>query len=197
MEILNTLQHAGLTINIHPDDLGDNCPLDWDDTWGQWVTFERDSTLSDYHDYANQEDALAMAKKMGFDVFPLIKYEHGQVAYSTTREYPFDCQWDAGQVGFIFINPKECSDPAKYAAGQCETMTTWCNGGGCGYVVEGDDGEQLDACWGFYDIEDCEGEAKSVAEYHALDIQHKRQDRLKTIIRNHVPLTLRQDALTD
>lgn len=161
------------------------------DPWGYFATFERNTTLSDGHPFDAPPDALAFAKEKGWEVFPLYKFEHSGVAYSISA---FTCPWDSGQVGYVLVDPKECTNPEKYAKGVCEEIGDWCNGNVYGFIIEDDDGENLESCWGFYGLDYCMDEASGLAESINENVARARVDRLKTMIRNRVPLELRGEA---
>lgn len=36
-------------------------------------------------------------------MLPLYLYDHGSISMSTGRAYPFNCPWDSGQVGWIYV----------------------------------------------------------------------------------------------
>lgn len=98
-----------------------------------------------------------------------------------------------------------------------KTYSQWANGEVYGYVIhtaedpEDDDsldhdGDHADSCWGFYGFEEVRAEGRSSAEYmeaerlktaamEALAARHDRQARLKTFIRNRVPLQVRAATL--
>lgn len=152
---------------------------DWDNGV-RFVTFERNSTLSDLHKFADPEAAEADAVERGDYIFPLYKYEHGQVGYSISNaSYPFNCPWDGGRVGFIFISKEAATDAdnareiARIHAG---VVAEWCNGEFCGYVVEDEDGETIDSCFGFYqsDSEYALSEARAAAK-HEIDKRNADQ----------------------
>ena len=150
---------AGLEVRIEHDDGPHDYPFE-DDDGIEFITFERNSTLSTRHSFDEPEEALEFAKAAGLETFPLFKYEHGNVCYRST---PFACPWDSGQAGFVFIKREEVGDVEECLKGACETLTDWCNGSIYGYVVEDPDGNHLDSCWGFYGIDYCKHEATGAA----------------------------------
>jgi hypothetical protein len=156
----------GMTVKIELDDHGGHEYPFEHDTAVQFIVFERNSTLSDRHSYSDPADALEAAKAEGLEVFPLFKYEHGNVCY---RAAPFSCRWDSGQVGFVFVKREEVGDVEKTVNTSCAILTDWCNGSIYGYIVEDPNGEHLDSCWGFYgcDMEYLKGEATDQAKWHA------------------------------
>lgn len=153
MEV-ETYKHNGRTIRIEYDQDAE-CPLEWDAGSGtQFVTFERNSTLSRYHSFESPQN---MDFGVPGTVFNLYKYDHGQVHYSIT---PFSCPWDSGQVGVVFV-PASFVEHKKTAEALCEDVTAWCNGEVYGYTIDNED----ESCWGFYDIDDCKAEANAAVDW--------------------------------
>lgn len=117
--------------------------------------------------------------------FPLFMYDHSGTAYSIA---PFSCPWDSGRVGSVFVKIEDCPEPEQTARLMCEEYTSWANGDCWGYVLEDEDGEQLDSCWGFIGTDAAEEAMKEAAAYHveqegerqasaaAADIQDSRPD---------------------
>jgi|TARA_Y100000310_G_scaffold112057_1_gene110494 hypothetical protein len=60
-----------------------------------------------------------------------------------------------------------------------------------GYVIEDDEGEHLDSCRGFIGRQWCEEAARESLAIYIADAKRERVERLKTMIRNRVPLDLR------
>ena len=75
--------------------------------------------------------------------------------------------WDSGQVGFAFITretalkewggkrlTKAVIDKAEACIrSEVETYDQYLRGDVYGYVIEDEDGDTLDSCWGFYGLE--------------------------------------------
>jgi hypothetical protein len=139
---------------------------------------------------------------------PLYLYDHSGITMNTTG---FSCNWDSGQVGFIYADYEdikkeygwkrmtkarielieerltcEVKEYDQYLRGECY-----------GFITEVKDGEEIDSCWGFLgDYEnDCLSEAKSMCDYLHDQTRKQRFDRLKTMIKNNVPLHLRRSQL--
>ena len=89
-------------------------------------------------------------------MFPLIAYIHSGVALSLQRGYPFNCPWDSGQVGWVFVAKgkgktaitREIAE--KQAESLVETWNQYLSGDVWGFVIEDEDGDHIDSCWGFY-----------------------------------------------
>lgn len=108
--------------------------------------------------------------------FRLAYHEHGScIWYVAGRPSsdPFDTVDSAGYLvweGDRKDLPKTYAERRARAESFCEEYTAWCNGDGCGYTVESEDGEPLDSCGGFYTADfaiQCAREAYPNAEYSA------------------------------
>ena len=56
---------------------------------------------------------------------------------------------------------------SDYLEGEVETYDDYLTGNVCGFVVEDDDGEHVDSCWGFYGTEgqkEAMSEAKGIVD---------------------------------
>lgn len=170
VEPVETRTVGPLIVKVLPDHGGDQeCPLDGWDNDIKFVTFERRSTLSNYHDFDKPDDVEKWAKKNRYEVFPLFKYEHGLVSYSTSsfRGRAHHAEWDSGPVGFVLIKKSAYRKPAKraeIAESICQSVTKWCNGEYYGYTIEQDD-EIIESCWGFEDSDYCLSEAMNLAKF--------------------------------
>jgi hypothetical protein len=93
---------------------------------------------------------------------PVFAYIHGNVTLSTK---PFSCQWDSGQSGIIYVSKEKIRKEfgvkrvslklmetvIKQLQGEVNTYSRYLNGDVYGYVVEDDQGEEVDSCWGFFE----------------------------------------------
>ena len=132
-------------------------------------------------------------------------YDHSGIALSLTNShYPFNDQWDAGQLGFVLVdrdkalkefNKKRLTKQLRQKIyeiieGEVETYNQYLSGDVYGYVVSRDN-EQIDSCWGYYGQDDCLNEAKSIVDYEAKKAIRKRCQKVKQWIRYKVPLIYR------
>jgi hypothetical protein len=101
-------------------------------------------------------------------VFPLEAYIHSGIVLALSGEGNFpDRQWDVSQIGFVFAAKKEwrMNKTAKKAVEAfIEEWNLYLSGEVYGYIIEDDDGNTVDSCWGFYGREVAEEEAKSAME---------------------------------
>jgi hypothetical protein len=105
------------------------------------------------------------------ELLPLYLYDHGGITMSTS---PFSCPWDSGQVGWIYASPdairknfnakrisKHMREKVKQILkDEVKEYDRYLRGEAYGYTVQSPDGEEVDACWGFNDIEYCKSIAK-------------------------------------
>jgi hypothetical protein len=108
------------------------------------------------------------------EIIPLYLYDHSGY---TMRTYPFNCPWDSGQVGFIVATRKSAKrigirhltqkSREKIRArliGEVTEYDQYLTGDVYGFIIEDEEGEMVDACWGFYGHDHCLKEANARAQ---------------------------------
>lgn len=177
-----------MKIRIERDQDPMNPRTDYDNL-GRMVCFHRRYTLGDKHDYNTDHYdgwvALRAAITEGENavvILPLFLYDHSGITMSCSTETFSACDsacWDWGCVGFIFarredvlkeyskkrISKKTLDNVTKVLVGEVETYDQYLTGDVWGYIIEDDDGEHLESCWGFYGREYCEQEAADMVKY--------------------------------
>ena len=161
----------------------DDCPIDprEDDNLTKMVCFHKRYTLGDDHDY--KVDDFDSWEEMGeyltkehdpLIIKPLYLFDHGGITISTKS---FGCNWDSGQVGFVYVTKqdvrdsfflKRCGQAIKERVdvlleGEVETYAKYLTGQVYGYevskMVTDEDGDQhekgLERCGSYYDEEQC------------------------------------------
>jgi hypothetical protein len=107
---------------------------------------------------------------------PLYAYVHSGTVLNTTG---FSCPWDSGQCGFAYVEAEDVKKEYGVQAitpeirrrveeclkAEVESFSNYLGGGYYGYVVEDEDGDQIDSCWGFDDYDYCVETAKEAADY--------------------------------
>lgn len=90
---------------------------------------------------------------------PVYIYSHSGDTINTS---PFGCRWDSGQIGYIFVFKeqarKEFGHITKKVYERCqgllkgtiETLDMYLTGDVYGCIIEDEEGEEIDSCWGFY-----------------------------------------------
>lgn len=198
---------CGLTIKIFNDDCAVNPYEEWDRLGTLYHWHKRDfigESLSRLEGYEIKEK-IKQIKQNGGVIVPVYLYEHGGQTINTSG---FSCPWDSGQVGFWAVTREEIlkeygkkrvskamrEKVEAIIKSQVESIDDYLQGKVYGYVIENDSGEELDSCWGFYGDYNtyCLGEAKSAAEFCFKHILKEKQAKVKTWIKNRVPLENRQ-----
>ena len=117
-------------------------------------------------------------------ILPVFLYDHSGLAMNTIG---FHCPWDSGQVGFVYVTLeavwqefglKRVTKALREKAAdilrlEIVSYDAYLGGRVYGYVIERD-GEEVDACWGFFgDYElDCLSEARAFVDQLILrDVQ--------------------------
>lgn len=162
--------------DLDPMSPRENCNL------GTMVCFHKRYNFGDSHDYHPGDyagwDDLQEAIEKEHDIaviLPIYMFDHSGTTLRTT---PFSCPWDSGQVGFIFITKEKVryeysrkkmsrkltSRIVTYLVNEVQEYNQYVNGDVWGFIIEDDNGEHLDSCWGFYGREFCEEQAKEAME---------------------------------
>ena len=156
--------------------------------------------LSD-HQY-NDADDLTMdeiwnAVNKEFIFLPLYLYDHSGISISTSSfvGHSYYGAWDSGQVGFIYISKKDAvkewgnklftktveEKAINYLVGEVKTYDDYLRGNIYGYIIEDEDGDNIDSCWGFYpehnnkpDYDYCLIEARGVVDYEIKQEDNKK-----------------------
>ena len=113
---------------------------------------------------------------------PVHAYEHGGITISASGRRAGWDSFDSGQLGFVYVSNSDVYKEFKVTAitqeirekvedilrGEVETYDDYLTGQVYGYIIEDENGEQLDSCWGFLgDYKYCLEEAKPAADWHA------------------------------
>ena len=158
-------------------------PRTWDNL-GTMVCFHKRYDLGDKTDYRTEDYDSWEELKEGIIknegevvILPLYLYDHSGITISTSS---FDCRWDSGQVGFIFVSKykikKEGIDETKveeYLKGEVETYDQYLTGDVWGYKVYeietcslGHEHKELvESSYGIYGHDECEKEGQAVIQY--------------------------------
>jgi hypothetical protein len=163
-------------------------PREWDNL-GRMVCLHRRYNLGDKHSYSESSfDSWAelreelVKEEKAVVILPLFLFDHSGISIScrsSTFRAVDSAGWDWGQVGFIYatredvlqtwsrkyITKKLLAKVEEILVGEVKTYDQCLTGDVWGYIIEDDDGEHLDSCWGFYGHEYCEQEAQRALEY--------------------------------
>lgn len=150
----------GLVLKILRDEDASN-PRGIMDTLGTMACAHRRYDLGDVKSLASLEECEQGIPE-GSIKLPLFLLDHSGI---TMRASPFDCKWDSAQVGYIYATPEAIAKeyPATTLTRpalelevrlrldqEVETYDAYLRGDVWGFVLENEDGEHIDSCWGFY-----------------------------------------------
>lgn len=166
--------HQGHTIKIYHDPDAES-PREWCNL-GTLICWHRRYRLGDSHQFDSPKaflcdlagvsdqsdlsmDQLRDRAERKAVLLPVFLYDHSGLAMNTIG---FHCPWDSGQVGYIYgtleavrkeFGAKRVTKALRAKAedilrGEIVTYDAYLGGRVYGYVIE-QDGEEIDACWGF------------------------------------------------
>lgn len=170
----------------------DNDPMnprtEWDNL-GTMVCFHKRYDLGDKTDYKsshyngwNELKESIIENEGEITILPLYLYDHSGITISTS---PFGCNFDSGQIGFIFVSKykviKEGIDETKveeYLKGEVKTYDQYLTGDVyryCLYEIEtcslGCEHKNLiESCGGYYGEEHCREEGESMLEHYEKEL---------------------------
>ena len=206
--MIESIEYRGYTIEVYQDENPENPITEWDGNvefccWHRRYDLGNSKRFGKRH--GGPEDCQEYAKKTNSILLPLYMYEHSGIALSLGREYPFNCRWDSGQLGYILIDRQWMREffGKKYftekmrkrmllaAEDNVKLYNQYLSGDVYGYNVE----ETGDSCWGFYGYDHEKsgllGYAKSGIDYDIEQIKKNHFTQLKKWITNKVPLQYR------
>lgn len=161
--IAEKFKHNGYTVKLIADQ--DATAPDKFDEDDLFIVTTKNRYFQKLH---NGNDARATFEdeefKAKYHVFVLNSYIHSGVALSLSNGYPFNDQWDGGQIGFVFAEKESWAteDEARKAAETyVETWNQYLSGDVWGFVIEDADGNDVDSCWGLYGLKYARTEAIS------------------------------------
>jgi len=175
MDAIHTEDYNGLTIRIEQDEDPMNPRTDYDN-FGHMICFHSRYDLGDKHEMS-KEDLLAMIKRKDVIALPLYLYDHSGITMSTSS---FNDRWDSGQVGYIYVTLEDIrknfmvkrvtkairEKAIELMKSEVLTYDDYITNNVYGFVIEDQEGETLESCWGFFGDYNgyCLQEAKSSAQ---------------------------------
>lgn len=151
-------------------------PREWDNV-GIMVCFHNRYNLGDKTDLKSSmfEGWEELAKHLQEEeeathILPLYLYDHSGITMSTGS---FSCPWDSGQVGFIYTTAKRVAEMGvaeenveEQLKAEVATYDQYIRGDVWGYILEDENGEHIDSCWGFFGQEDAGQQAEEARIAH-------------------------------
>lgn len=179
---------GNLTVRLEQDQNAQSPRGDSD--LGTMVCWHRGYDLGDSHNYSDPQEFIESEEyRHAAIVLPLGLYDHsGITMYIGSRAHQFDPGgWDSGQVGYIYISKEKIRQEygvkriskkllarvEQYLRNEVKTYDDYLTGNVWGFIVEDEDGNTVDSCWGFIgDVDYVFAEGKAAAEYY---IKHERE----------------------
>lgn len=216
------IDYKGYTINIEHDIHAEDPRAWGGEYGQMWCFHRRynlgdyNDNPYDHRDFENWPEMTEQIERDHNVIFmsPLYLYDHGGITISMGSFVgrAQHARWDSGQVGFVVVTrdrvlknqpswkriTKERKEKLKeWVRGEVNLYDKYLRGECYGYISEDPSGEQIDSCWGFYGYGEWEENglfehAKSTIDWHINEQRKKYQDKLKTLIRNRVPLEKRE-----
>lgn len=152
------------TLTIEQEEYPENPRAEWDHV-GTMACWHSRYDLGDEQPDEGPEEYLENLPDNAV-VLPLYLYDHSGVTMSTSS---FSCQWDSGQVGYIWAVPDDNyseQDLTQILQQEVVEYDQYLTGDVYGYTIEDEDGKVVDSCYGFYGREYCEEEARAMLEYY-------------------------------
>jgi len=187
-------------IKIHHDQDAES-PREWSNL-GTLICWHRRYQLGDSHQFDSPEaflrDLVDISDQRDLSMellceradrkavlLPVFLYDHSGLAMNTIG---FHCPWDSGQVGFVYVTleavreefgAKRVTKALREKAedilrGEIVSYDAYLGGRVYRYVIERD-GEEVDACWGFfghYEL-DCLSDARAFVDHLTLRELHR------------------------
>lgn len=163
--------YRGFTVNIYSEehDPGYLNPRTNQDNLGQMCCWHRRYSLGDpKHDFYNDPDGFAewhAERERDIAIrWPLRLYDHSGISISLSSTWPYDCPWDSGYVGYIYVtksalrkeygcqrmSAKLLAQAGRVLKAEVEVYDQYLRGEIYWYSVDNEDGEVIDSCSGFY-----------------------------------------------
>jgi hypothetical protein len=165
------------TIKIVQDDSADS-PREWDNL-AKMIFVGNRKHLGDKHNvdfdifggFSSREDFIENGEKIVRQHFkdvvicyPIHLYSHSGESISVNYSGQYACRWDSGTIGFAIVTKKDIRDnwnvknvTKKYIEhadriliGEVEELNKYIMGEVYGYIIEDENGEHIDSCYGFY-----------------------------------------------
>lgn len=180
--------YKGYSIEIEPDPDPMQPREDWT-PFGTMITTHGRYTLPnedefDFDSCSSWAEVEKVLRKRFALVLPVFMFDHSGLSLTTdeSRFARWDSQrWDWGQVGFICASnaqikecfmvprnrkatPEQIDQARQNLIGEIETYDQYLSGDVWGYRIIDPAGEEVEACWGMYGHDYCEGEARSVVD---------------------------------
>ena len=204
MEAINSIEYKGMAIRICYDENAES-PREWDNVgtiYSNHWDYNPDGHKID--EIENEEGELVSGElDRRFIWLPIYCYEHGGLTVSTKRDYPYNDGWDSGLFGIIAVEKERVRKDWGWEAitkerreqilrsleGEIETFDSYCRGEVYGFVIEDEDGEHIDSCYGYYGdegMEDAIYDAKGIVECELERREKAKSVAMRDALKKHI-----------
>lgn len=188
MKHTDETRKGNYVVRTYPDTSPES-PREWDNITKMFCFHNRydlgdknEYNSKDYQSWNDLKEQIEKDHKVLL-IKPLYLYDHSGITISTS---PFGCQWDSGQIGWVFIDEKQLeyicgkdSDTSEeklscYIKSEVSNYDQYLTGDVYGFkifkVETCDKGhtheEELESCWGYYGEGECMDEGLNSMEYY-------------------------------
>lgn len=169
MVSIQNFEENGFNVEIFYDEDPES-PREWDNLGT--ILYMKGSRYTLGDEAVDHEDIEEITQSDKYVWLPVYAYIHSGIALNTVG---FSCPWDSGQCGIIYaskddirknfelkrnVTQKTIDKVYNIFKAEIETFSHWASGDVYGFAVKNSDGDVIDSCRGFYDIEYCVEEAK-------------------------------------
>lgn len=205
----------GYTVEVTYD-MDPESPREWDNACRLVMSHNRyrfpneaDVDFDAYDGWDEVEKALR-SKHRAHLIVPVYMYDHSGLAFRAGRGFgDVDSgRWDWGQVGFAYLTKsdlrrewgKDQEREQKALASieaELDAYESFVNGNVYCFSVEDEDGNLIESCAGFYDMDDALKEGKSIAENNEYGAPRaQRTEEAKALDDTELTSALRENAQT-
>lgn len=170
-DIIETIEYKNYQIQLCYDTFPDNPRTSWDNL-GVINCFHKRYKLGEAHNFSEPQELIDWIEANQDKIYylPLYMYEHGNITISAT---PFQCRFDSGQIGFIYIT-KELAEaegikkPYDLLAHEIKVYDHYLRGETYGAMILDQSGEVIESQFGYLgDTDEVINEAKRMIDsYH-------------------------------
>ena len=201
--------YKGFKIIIDNDNDFCDSPNDWDDNEVFLVYDHRDFEIK--REGFNCDDifeAMCEGKKLfdGYFYFPVYAYIHSGISLQLKRWFNYVPQghneFDVSFKGFCMVKKMKGSYTQEKAYNLADNLLdTWndyLHGNVWNFMTEDKEGNTIDTCCGFYGDPEKSGlmeEAKSSIDFEIEKRNKAKQNKVKTLLKNHVPIEKREELI--
>jgi hypothetical protein len=207
---METINYKGYSINIDNDNDGfADSPNDWGNT-DSFLVYDHRDFFVERGGFSPEDifETMQTGKKLfdGYFYFPVYAYIHSGVSLRLQRWFPGLPQghneFDVSFKGFCLVKKeKGCYTMEKaYKIAECivEEWNDYLSGNVWNFRTEDKDGEIIDSCCGFYGDPEKSGlmdEAKSSIDFEIENRRKTKQNKVKTLLANKVPIEKREELI--